>query len=76
MCYVLLETILLRMWTTICLEPINGCVEPIICDTSCICDQCMSFFLVLKYLCYITDEFFCLVVIFVVVISNICLVHA
>jgi hypothetical protein len=44
MCYVLLQTTMLCMWTIMCLEPINGCVEPIICDTSCKCDQCMSFF--------------------------------
>jgi hypothetical protein len=71
MCYVRLETTMLCMWTTMCLELINGCVEPIIYDTSCIYDQCMSFFsLVPKYLCYLTDEFFCLVIIVVVVISN------
>jgi hypothetical protein len=43
MCYVLLETTILCMLTAICLKPINGYVEPITCDTSCICDQCMSF---------------------------------
>jgi hypothetical protein len=32
--YVLLQTTMLCMWTTVCLEPINGCVEPIIYDTS------------------------------------------
>jgi hypothetical protein len=30
------------MALTMCLKQINGCVEPIIYATSCICDQCMS----------------------------------
>jgi hypothetical protein len=27
MCFVLLQTAMLSMWTTMCLEPINACVE-------------------------------------------------
>jgi hypothetical protein len=41
MCFVLLETTMI-MCRTICLKQINGCVEPIISATSCMCDQCMS----------------------------------
>jgi hypothetical protein len=39
MCFVLLETIMMCMCRTMCLKQINGCVVPIICATSCICDQ-------------------------------------
>jgi hypothetical protein len=65
MCCVLLETTMLCMSRTICLKPIDGCVELIICATSCICDLA-------NYLWYLMDEFFCLVTILVVVMSNIC----
>jgi hypothetical protein len=65
MCYVLLQITMLCMWKTMCFKPIDGCVEPIICDTSCICDLA-------NYLWYLMDEFFCLVAILVVVMSNTC----
>jgi hypothetical protein len=42
MCFVLLQTTTVCMCRTICLKQINGCIEPIICATSCMCDQCMS----------------------------------
>jgi hypothetical protein len=43
MYFVLLKTTMLCMCRTICLKPINRCVEPNIYATSCICDQCMSY---------------------------------
>jgi hypothetical protein len=43
MWYVLLKTTMLCMCRIMCLQPINGCVEPIICATLCICDQCMTY---------------------------------
>jgi hypothetical protein len=38
MCFMLLETTMMCMCITICFKQINGCVEPIICPTSCICE--------------------------------------
>jgi hypothetical protein len=45
MCFVLLKTTMMCMCRIICLKQINGCVESIICATSCICDNvCVIFF--------------------------------
>jgi hypothetical protein len=38
-----LETTMLCMCRTMCLKPIYGYVELIICATSCICDQCITY---------------------------------
>jgi hypothetical protein len=38
MYFLLLKTTMLCMCRTMCLKPINRCVEPIIYATSCICD--------------------------------------
>jgi hypothetical protein len=56
--YVLLQTTMLCMWITVCLEPINGCVKPIIYDTSAYVTNVWVFSLVPKYLSYLMDEFF------------------
>jgi hypothetical protein len=69
MCCVLLETNISCMCGTMCLKPIYVCVELIIYATSCICYQCITYLIVGQLL---VDEFFCLVSIVVVIISNIC----
>jgi hypothetical protein len=68
MCYVLLQITMLCMWKTMCLKSINGCVEPIICGTSCICFGAQILVLLNGWVFY-------LVVIVVVVISNMSYQH-
>jgi hypothetical protein len=50
MCCVLLETTMLCMSRTMCFKQIYGCVELIICATSCICDQCITYLFVFQLL--------------------------
>jgi integral membrane sensor domain MASE1 len=71
--YVLLKTTMLYMCRTMCLKPINRCVEPIICATSCICDLCMNYLFIDQFLVLFNGWIFFAIV--VVVISNICLVN-
>jgi hypothetical protein len=46
MCCVLLETTMLCMYRTMSLKPNYVCVHLIICATSCICDQCITYLFV------------------------------
>jgi hypothetical protein len=46
MCCVLLKITMSCMCGTMCLKLIYGCVELIICVTSCICDQCITYLIV------------------------------
>jgi hypothetical protein len=61
-CFVLLESTMICMCTTIFFKQINRCVQPIICATPCICHLMDDFFLFcghccgyyIKYMCCLT----------------------